>query len=218
MGSYFASVPIQDRFKKSCQNEALIAKGEFTMKKSTISGKIGQWMFEAILTRDENEILSTLKAKEGGVCNDVRTEEGSWHCGLASSLLEICFEDPDIGTFIPSKSADSDFGLPIEKKYQNLMEINCEHITFLECVPFNSATYAACSGYLTAALNTLHSMMFTNDVHDDKKWNVLKIAEAKIKIKNDPDKLISDFGDEWFFCKCKSDRNKECESMTNETT
>ena len=185
------------------------------MKKSTIPGKFGQWMFEAILTRDENDILSTLKAKEGGVCNDVRTENGSWHCGLATSLLEICFDDPDIGAFIPDKSVDSEFGLPIDKKYKNLMEINCEHISYLECAPFNSATYAACSGYLTAALNTFHSMMFT--YHVDKKWNVLRIADAKIKIKNDPDKFISDFGDEWFFCKCKSDRTKECESMTNET-
>ena len=134
-GPYFASVDVPERVKESCQNKALVAKGAFTMKKSKLPSGPGQWSFEAILTRDENEILSTLKAKEGGICNDVRTEEGSWRCGLATSLLEICFTDPDIGTFIPSKSEGSEFGFPIDAKYQNLMENNCERIVYLECAP-----------------------------------------------------------------------------------
>lgn len=212
VGPYFASIPIQDRYKESCQNKALVAKGAFTMRKSKPQGTSEQWTFESILTRDENEILSTLWAKEGGVCNDVRTEKGSWSCGLATALLGICFTDPDIGTFIPSKSVDSDFGRPIEKKYQEAMEKNCERISYLECAPFNSATYASCSGYLTAALNALNSMMFT--FHEIKNWNVLSIANAKVRMKSDPTQFIADFGPEWFFCKCKADRDKECESMT----
>ena len=213
-GPYFALIPIQDRFKETCQNEALIIKGSYTMKKSRIPGKSGQWMFEAIYGTT-NEILSTLKAKEGGNCNDENTEYGSWYCGLGPLLLEICFDDPDIGTFIPDKSVDSEFGMPIDKPCKHLMEINCQHIAYLECVPYIKNYNDACGGYLTAALNTLHTMMFTKRV-GIKELKIIRIADAKIKIKNDPDKFVGDFGKEWFFCKCKSDRIKECESMTND--
>ena len=214
VGPYFTSVSIQDRYKESCQNQALVAIGAFTMRKSKPPSTSGQWTFQSILTRDDrSEILSTLKAKEGGVCNDVRTFEGSWYCGLATALLQICFTDPDIGTFIPSQSRQSEFGRPIyDKKIQGLMEDNCERIVYLECAPFNGATHANCNGYLTAALNTLNSILFT--FHEVRRWNILNIADAKLRMKSDPTQFVSEFGPEWFFCNCKADRAKECESMT----
>ena len=58
-----------------------------------------QWLFEAVLKNgEETTVLSTLKAVEGGECDDIETTKGSWRCGLATSLLEFCFTDPDIGS------------------------------------------------------------------------------------------------------------------------
>ena len=53
-----------------------------------------------------------------------------------------------------------------------------------------------------------------NTFDKKKNWNILKITDSILMMKTDSDKFISDYGKEWFFCKCKVDRVKECESMT----
>ena len=82
----------------------------------------------------------------------------------------------------------------------------------LACTPEDPATYRSCSGYLTAALSTKHTMMIAYN-GNNKKWSALKVSKAKLKVNSNADDFIDVHGDEWFFCKCKTERVKECEAM-----
>ena len=90
---------------------------------------------------------------------------------------------------------------------------NCVHMVYLACAPEAPTTHSACSAYMTAALNTGNTMMFTHQFETGGKWDALKIATAKLMIKSNAGNFIKEHGAEWFFCKCRSDRVKECEKM-----
>ena len=78
------------------------------MKKSRVSIGFQEWFFDAILKKGilkKGVVISRLYAKEGGECNAIETSQGSWRCGLATTLLEFCFTDPDVGTLNPRTSA-----------------------------------------------------------------------------------------------------------------
>ena len=101
---------------------------------------------------------------------------------------------------------------------RNLAIANCDHIVYLACDPKAPATYAACSAYMTAALNTGHTMMFTYGENTEDgirkgKWNVMAIDAAKPKLRSNANTFIKEYGRAWFFCKCKSERVKQCEEM-----
>ena len=192
------------------------------MKKTNYGRKNIEWRFQAILKKGscckDDEVLSTLDGNIGGVCNSMETHPGSYKCGLATALMEFCFTDLDIGTYNP---ADSTFKIMMQesifikaKYYRDLALSNCDHMVYLKCSPTGTLPkkHAACSGYLTAALNTGHTMMFTYD-KGPEKWDVPKITTAKIMLKQNSDTFIEDYGEIWLFCKCKSDRITQCENM-----
>ena len=168
------------------------------------------WKFQAILKKGIccKKVLSTLDAGIGGECNSVSTDPGSTQCGLATALMEFCFTDPDIGEVNPEK--DQFFKQDTAKHYRDLAILNCDHIVYLVCA---AVPRSACSGYLTAAINTGHTMMFTYFHGLEGSWDILKIATAKIMLKGNLHNFIQDHGDRWFFCKCKSDRITQCENM-----
>ena len=201
---------LNERYRDSCTNEKLVEKGEFIVKKVRSTGTDPpdytkyDWEFQAIL---ENTGLSTLKAKVEGVCSQVDTLPGSLQCGLATSLMQFCFWDADIGTVNPATHYLME--RPRAETYRNHAIENCDHIIFLICAPVK-LPYAACSGYLTAAINTGHTMMFTFYYGD---WNALTTSSAKLKFKSNADNFITGYGDTWFFCKCKPNRVTECEGM-----
>ena len=87
----------------------------------------------------------------------------------------------------------------------------CDHMVHLTCNPEPPATYRSCSGYLTAAMNTMHTWMLTYG--KNKKWGVLMVSTAKLMITSNANDFIDVHGGQWFFCRCQSDSVKECESM-----
>ena len=104
----------------------------------------------------------------------------------------------------------------MQKKVRNLVTANCDHVIFIICSPRNTETekvpFEACSGYLTAALNTGHTMMFTFTMFQDA-WEVIKTNAAKDMLKINPIGLIEQYGEHWFFCKSKPDRVAQCEGI-----
>jgi hypothetical protein len=213
-GAYSKKVNLNDRYRDSCVNEGLVKKGSFTIRKSLENS--GFWEFQALLTKGiccfKAQVLSTLRGDEGGTCNSVETSPGSYQCGLATTLMEFCFTDPDIGTVDPK--VNRNFQRENAVDHRNLAIENCDHIVYLSCDPTPPIPNAACSAYLTAAINTGHTMMFTKYFRKGGwKWDVLKTATSKIMVKSNADNFIKDYGSEWFFCKCKTKRLKECEAM-----
>ena len=224
-GPYSRKTKFNDRFRDTCVNKMLVKKGSYTIQKLPSRGigigiGISDWEFEAILTKKgicykEDIVLSYLKADMGGVCNEVKTFPESYRCGLATALMEFCFTDPDIGTLNPATSGY--FQKSNADDSRMLAISNCDHIVYLMCSPLQTIPYTACSAYLTAALNTDHTMMFTynraNKNSNKNNWDVLKVTTAKLMLKSNADDFIDDYGDEWFFCKCKSEKVTQCEQM-----
>ena len=158
------------------------------------------------------DVLANLKAFKGGQCNDMLTNKGSWGCGLATKLMEFCFTDPDIGGVDLATEPTFNQEAYESKHFRDMAIKNCDHVVYLECLPKSPATDVSCSAYLSAALNTHHSMMLTFS-NETLKWNLLPVAKAQAMLKNDADELIGGAGREWFFCKCKGDKTKQCKDM-----
>ena len=99
-------VSLKDKYQRSCKNEILKKKKEFYVRKSASTKNGYDWDFNVFLDNDgcgkDDNILSELNAVEPGRCNLVETfDTVSRGCGLATSLLEICFEDENVGTIDP---------------------------------------------------------------------------------------------------------------------
>ena len=190
--------------------------GSFVVQKVKSKAKKYDWNFEAVF---EDTALSTLKANIGGVCNEIETIKGSRRCGLATRLMEFCFEDPTIGSVNPrtvnSKNpANHILHKTHAEKVRNLAIENCDHIIYLVCAPSDNGKalpYASCTGYLKAALTTGHTMMFTLNW---EKWQVLKTSIAIDMLKNERVTWITEYGYIWFFCKCKPNRLTQCEGLS----
>jgi hypothetical protein len=209
-GPYDIEEKLNDRFRDSCKNTKLLEKGAFTVTK--FKPDTNRWVFQAIV---EKKVLSRFIAEEDGECNDVRTFEGSYHCGLATALMEFCFTDPDVGTMDPNDNVY--FKSNSAEHSRNLAIENCDHIVYLVCGPSLPATHGSCSAYMTAAMNTGHTMMFTYHPYvtatEKPKWEVLKIATAKHKIKSNAVNFVEEYGSQWFFCECKAKKSnnvKKC--------
>ena len=223
--SIWIKVPLKDKYQRSCKNELLKKKGEFYVRKSPSSTGWDDWDFKAFLENDgcgkDENILSELNADKPGRCNHVETyDEGSRGCGLATSLLEICFEDENVGGIDPKtdelfqdKPMTIGSGKIVLKKWRDMAIENCEHIAMLDCYPQGDTPTEACSGYLTAALNAQHTMMFTYHEEEDK-MDVMSVINAQVEFWADADEFVYDVGRRWIFCKCKQEKLRQCNEMS----
>ena len=165
--------------------------------------------------------MSELNADKPGRCNHVETyDQGSRGCGLATSLLELCYEDENVGGIDPEtdelfqdKPMTIGSGKISLKKWRDMAIENCEHIAMLDCYPQSPTPTEACSGYLSAALNTKHTMMFTYHQEEDV-MDVMSVINAQVEFWADADEFVYDVGRRWIFCKCKQEKLSQCNNMS----
>ena len=94
---------------------------------------------------------------------------------------------------------------------------NCEHIVYLQCSPRVPISPAACSAYLSAAINTEHTMMFTFSMVK-VPMEVISVKNAQNRLKKNAYKFMRNFGDQWLFCKCKKENVRKCHGMSQVAT
>ena len=214
--SYPETVPLKERYIGTCKNEKLKAAKSFTVDMEPL---FGQWAFTADLGQ---ETLSTLFGNNGGICNYVSTDAGSQGCGLATTLMEFCFTEDKVGGFDVQKIQEYPKEikeiLEGNEKAREIANENCEHIVYLKCSPIgDDAPAIVCSAYLTAAINTEHTMMFVQNVKDKKLiglMNVMKVANIQPEFKKNADEWIQTYGPHWFFCQCKPGRMTQCQEIS----
>ena len=142
-----------------------------------------------------------------GACDDVETYEHSRKCGMAKSLLMICLQDKEV-----IMDGGVDLGLKPAQEH-------CSIIVGITCKPDmyddeGNPIVSICKSYIDAARKTKYQMMIVEN-QDHTEYSVLKTKKALKEFKSDPDKFISERGDEWFFCKCKKGNTKACMDMAN---
>ena len=180
------------------------------MRKTKSNKKGYNWDFQALFKRGKEIVrISELNAEDEGYCNQVETDEGYKGCGLATTLMEFCFSDEDVGSLVLKD--DPLFGP--RPKWSDLAELNCKHMIGLDCAPRGATPYAACSAYLSAAINKGHMMMFTYP-NEEYELDVINVGNtAKPEFKKNADSFIEEHGNKWYFCKCKPERLENCLAM-----
>ena len=217
--SYPVVVELKVKYISTCKNEKLKSSREFTVDRKKSEMAAFQWDFTANFGKTQLSWLGAGdRSKNKGVCNNVKTEDHSSGCGLATTLMEFCFTDFSVGSLELEK--DKHFEKVSLTKWRELALKNCQHIVFLACAPYDGTPDIACLAYFTAAINTMHTIMFSyqqfpldNGPETMKVWDVTK---TKSEFKKDATRWTLDYGFEWYFCQCKLGRQSECKKMSEE--
>ena len=200
--------------RKTCENEQLKTQGKYFIEKFSLKDDAWDYSFKAVLKEWDKNFLSELKARKGGICNDVETQKGSKHCGLATSLMVSCFKDKDV---TEGGGVHLDTWFEHHPQHHQQAKENCAKMVMLECKPKSPTPNDVCVAYLNAALKTGYVMMFSiTDVANGERMDVMNVRIARREFKkgpNGPNAFITQHGFQWFFCKCKLKRITECRHM-----
>ena len=205
-----------DRYQATCKSSVLKAQKVYYVQKCKSKDKRYDWDFGAYLKKGlcgRKKGLSQLNGQSGGFCwaTAKLSPAPVQGCGLATTMMEMCFNDEDIGSIDPTE--DYNFKMKGLEKWQEMALLNCEHIIYTTCNPKPPTPFIGCAAYMTAAINTGHSMMFTFPT-EQGEMDVLNVAdEAKPQLKADAYTFGKNHGFGWYFCRCKPERITECENM-----
>ena len=220
---YPIKVLMPDRYQSTCAKEYLKKNKVYYVERIKSKNPKMEWDFNAYVKKGllgKKKIISVLNGENGGFCWATKdaSPPGFRGCGLATKLMEVCFEDDQIGGIDPRK--DYNFKLKGLEKWQDMAILNCGHIVYTSCNPAHPTPVAGCAAYMTAAINSGHEMMFTfptNSPTSKGEMNVLNVGrEAKPLLREDADQFRSIHGFGWYFCRCKDDRIKECRAMNTD--
>ena len=200
--------------RKTCENEQLKTQGNYLIEKFSLKDDVWDYSFKVVLKEWDKNILSELKASKGGICNDVETQRGSKHCGLATSLMVSCFKDKDV---TEGGRVHLDTWFEHHPLHHQQAKENCAKMVMLECEPDLTdppTPNDVCIAYINAALKAGYVMMFSaTGVGNGARMDVMNVRSARKEFKEGPDVFIRRHGVQWFFCKCKSKRLAECRHM-----
>ena len=213
---YPIKVIMADRYQATCASQDLKNKKQYFVEKCKSTDSRYDFDFGAYIKKGfcgRKKGLSILRAERGGFCwaTPDLSPPPVQGCGLATALMEICFEDKDVGSIDPLE--DYNFKLKGLEKWQQMALLNCENIKYTSCNPAPPTPTVGCAAYMSAAINTGHKMMFTFP-NENAEMSVLNIEnEARPRFKEDADTFEEEHGNFWYFCRCKEDRKTECENM-----
>ena len=196
-----------------CPNEQLVENEKWYAEKYVLRRPANQfeYSFRAVLHRYDTEpnALSVLNAKTGE-CNDLNTRPGSKNCGLGSTLMYLCFIDPDI-TRNGGLNPRSNTFFRRNPRRLNQAKANCKTLAYV----VNTANPPiAAVGYFNAAYKAGYKMIFTYNFRN-QIMKVLKVKNAKqYYIDHGKPSFTNVYGNHWFFCNCKALRIWWCKRMT----
>ena len=213
---YPVKVAMADRYQATCASQDLKKKKHYYVEKCKSSDPrydidFGAYMKKGFCGRKKG--LSVLRAERGGFCwaTPDLSPAPVQGCGIATAMMELCFEDEEVGSIDPT--VDYYFKMKGLEKWQQLALLNCENIIYTTCNPAPPTPKVGCAAYMSAAINTEHTMMFTFPT-ENAEMSVLNVEnEAKPKFKEDQDAFEKMHGNYWYFCRCKKERKTECENM-----
>jgi len=207
---YPKRIPLTSAKMETCENEDIKGRRppSFYIDKQNKNSVTFKWV--AMLDPSQPKELGYLVA-EKGLCNDLKTYEGSFRCGIAKSLLVHCLKDDEItedGGINPLtywKWNDKDFA-PTAKD-------GCKSIVLIECFPDKETPEIVCASYMDAARDAGYHMVFVGrnqDPGEEEPFRKLQIKPATELFRQDPLSFLDGVGRIWFFCKCKRTKRQEC--------
>ena len=219
-GDFPIPIPLTPTEKRKCKNEDLKKEGIVYVQTEAIHMLSSiNYRFTASSKRQDPDAISELKGKPGGICDQVATrDEKNQGCGLAKYLMATCFQENTI-------LGDDERGVDVRKdvNWDEQPEIShnaisyCKTITHLHCKPYGDPTPPSrvCISYLRAGSLANFNILFSQKhVIPMGPLNAFKLGESlEAQFNNNADKFISDYGNTWYFCKCKEDMMEKCMVM-----
>ena len=161
--------------------------------------------FKVVLDKGEDndpkhpKYKSVLLGDKGGVCDNAQTDGKYERCGFTTNLMTVCFKDPDI-------TRNGGLDANTEEQFQNNIDKQKEAIDECETlVTLNQNANPPAGGiaYTKAATKAGFQKVFTV-IPGGANMKLWRVAEAEEAFLNNPIRFIQQYGQQWFFCKCKS--------------
>ena len=196
---------------KECKSDELKNNKKFFIQKydlKDVKDKYGHdFAFMVVLNKgqvfdpEQPKYKSILFGDKGGVCDNAQTDERYERCGLATDLMTLCFQDLDItknGGVDPNE----------EEQFKNNPNKQKEAIDgCAKIVTLNQSANPPTAGkaYTRAAIKAGFKKVFTVTPGGINMtfWTVIEAEEEYLK---NPIRFIQQYGQQWFFCKCKSSK------------
>ena len=188
---------------KNCESEELIKNKKFYIQKYDLKDVkdtyAHDFAFKVVLDKGEDsdpkhpKYKSLLLGDKGGIC-DNKYER----CGLATNLMTVCFQDPDI-------TRNGGLDANTEQQFENNVDKQKEAIDDCETIitlTQSSNPPGAGIAYTKAATKAGFKKVFTVTPGSTnmKLWMVAEVEKEYLK---NPIGFIQQYGQQWFFCKCK---------------
>ena len=212
--TYPKKVRLNPKYKETCENDKIKQENAFYVDKHiqkpmlpTSRSQI-KWIVSLKLSKPQ---LAILKAKRGE-CNDLLTEKGSRQCGIGKEIMKMCLKDDDIiedGGYNPMTESSWD-DEDLKRTARNV----CKAIVLVTCSPYDSTPNIVCKSYMDAAKDSGYHLIFLEKVLEEIKILRYDIETAKSDFVKNADAFIENKGKNWYFCKCKQDRKKDCLGIT----
>ena len=208
---YEKAISFNLKLHKNCKSEELIKNKKFFIQKydlKDVKEKYGHdYAFLVVLDKGQDfdpkqpKYKSILFGDKGGVCDNAQTDERYESCGFTTGLMTLCFQDPDI-----TKNGGVDAN--DEEQFKNNPEIQIKAINECEkIVTLNQCANPPAAGkaYTKAAIKAGFKKVFTVTPGGTNMrfWPVTEVEEEFLK---NPIRFIQQYGQQWFFCKCKSSK------------
>ena len=174
--------------------------------------KVGNTEWNAILDlKTHSTPLANLEAAQG-ICDSLETFEGNRRCGMGRAMMELCLTDKyviDDGGFNPPEDK---FGVFEDKELKEPARNFCETIVIINCATKDDTDPIVCKMYMEAAITSGYHMIFVNGLEEGEVGRIKRytIESAKSLFISNPVGFLEEIGMNWFFCKCKPNKRKDC--------
>ena len=170
-----------------------------------------EWIALLDLKTQTKTPLAKLDAAQG-VCDSLETFEGNRRCGMGRAMMELCLTDKyviDDGGFNPPEDK---FGVFEDKELKEPARNFCETIVIINCATKDDTDPIVCKMYMEAAITSGYHMIFVNGLEEGEVGRIKRytIESAKSLFISNPVGFLEEIGMNWFFCKCKPNKRKDC--------
>ena len=169
-----------------------------------------------------------------GECQDVRVGIDYRRCGIATALLTKCLLDDHVTknggmlqpttpkpgqpsnlvNFETSLNPGVKYGIWRDQRFANLATEHCQTLIAMPCHPHGNTN--SCNVYFDAAISVGYKHIYM-DKHNANNHSIRKSVMRTLDAKNSFNAnnvvFLEDRGINWFFCKCKKEKEEECNNM-----
>ena len=206
---YEKEFPVPEKYQSTCSNRELKQKKSYwVVKLKDTDAPVVTYRFNIVLQPKDTNILASGIMYHGQLWK-FDTDVGSTRCGLMTKIVYLGLTDEDITKNGGYDVKEDDYFTENEKRLTEATK-KCMRVMWV----WNKADpIEAGKVYLHAGVSTGYEMIFMFNEGLNPDGSVMKISKAVAEFVGHEQDFLDKYGDDWYYCKCKSSQQKECENM-----